>query len=84
MTSPRPRFSVWSLRLVLTVCALAGVNLLLVIGLPVFGVQPPAVLVHVMHVLTVVMPLGSACLLGYAAIREQRTQHQPTPPASTD
>ena len=75
LPAARPRFSVISLRIVLAACTVAGVVLLAVLALSVVGVPCPPVLLTVMHVQTVVLPLGSACLLGYAARREQRTHH---------
>lgn len=75
----RPRFSIISLRIVFAACAVAGAVLLAVFVFSVLGVPVPPALLTVMHVQTVVLPLGSACLLAYAAHREQSLARDTTP-----
>lgn len=70
---PRPQFSRISLGIVLTACAVSGLVVLAVLILPMLGLPCPPALTTVMHIQTVALPLGSACLLGYARIREQAT-----------
>lgn len=55
----------------MTLCAFAMVVILTVIALQMLDMAVPAALLTVMHMQTIALSLGLACLLGYAALRER-------------
>lgn len=78
-TPHRDRFSIISLWIVLSAVGLGVAVIFTILILGLLGIPSPQILLTVMHVQTIVLPLGSVCLLGYAARRNQRVRDNRAP-----
>lgn len=78
-TPHRDQFSIISLWIVLSAAGLGMAVIFSILLLGVLGIPRPQILLTVMHIQTFVLPLGSVCLLSYAARRNRRARNNRTP-----